>query len=123
MLVASVTNYICLGHSKVRMLVSKTGHTGSIPVQGANKINKMNRVLVLSTQSGDWEGLFVDGVLISEGHHLGEGKPAEFWIDMSKKYSFESKDITRHEVTDEDDDLLDRWGSFPKNLSELKGKY
>ena len=56
----------------------------------------MNRVLVLSTQSGDWEGLFIDGVLISEGHHLGEGRPAEFWINKSKEYSFESKDIVQN---------------------------
>lgn len=83
----------------------------------------MSRILVLSTQSGDWEGLFVDGVLIEEGHHLGEGTPAEFWIEKSKEYSFESKDIVYHEVNDEDEEFLDSWGRFPKNLSELKGKY
>lgn len=83
----------------------------------------MSRVLVLSTQSGDWEGLFIDGVLISEGHHLGEGRPAEFWINKSKEYSFESKDIVHREINDEDEDLLSGWGNFPKNLSELNGKY
>lgn len=82
-----------------------------------------SKILVLTTQSGDWEGLFIDGELISEGHNLGQGNSKKFWIDMSKKYDFLSEDIVEKELTDEDEEYMEDSGNFPNNISELKGEY
>ena len=82
-----------------------------------------NKILVLSTQSGDWEGLFIDGKLISEGHKLGEGNSKKFWIDMCKKYELLYEDIVEKELNYEDEQYMDLYGGFPTILSELKGDY
>lgn len=83
-------------------------------------------ILVLSSSSGDWEGLFIDGNLIDEGHKLGGGEHAAiYWLNMSEKHSFKANDIrfASVEYESEDDEYLDSAGSFPSKLSELKGKY
>lgn len=82
-----------------------------------------NKILVLSTQSGDWEGLFINNILISEGHALGEGNSKKFWIKMSKEYDFGIEDIVEKELVDEDEETISIYGSFPKNVQELTGKY
>lgn len=80
-------------------------------------------VIMLSSLEGDWEGLFIDGKLISQEHHLGEGRPQRFWLDIATKYGVSGDDLKRMEVTDEDnEDLCDR-GDFPSTLAELKGDY
>jgi len=80
------------------------------------------KVLILTTQNGDWEGLFINGELISEGHELGDGDIL-FILKMAEEYSFKSSDVVIEEVNDEDDEWLSNNGNFPENLSELKGKY
>jgi hypothetical protein len=84
---------------------------------------KRKDVLILNSQSGDWEGLFIDGTLIDEGHHLGEGKSLMFLLEKAEEYNFTSKDVRFMETTDEDEDYLSCHGDFPRNLSELKGDY
>lgn len=82
------------------------------------------KVLILSSQSGDWEGLFIDGNLIDEGHKLGgSSHPSVYWLDMSELHKFKSDDLNFKEVTDEDEEYLCNCGSFPINLNELKGDY
>ena len=83
--------------------------------------DKPKRAIVLS--SDDWEGLFIDGKLVSEGHHLGEGRPGNFWLDIGRKYDIDGSDLKEMEVTPEDDDELMDAGSFPRTLDELKGDY
>ena len=79
-------------------------------------------VRILSTQSGDWEGLFINGELVREGHTLEEGDRT-FMLEMSDKYGFRLSDVESFEITDEDDKLLYEYGCFPKTITELSGQY
>jgi hypothetical protein len=80
------------------------------------------KVVVLSSQSGDWEGLFIDGVLIDEGHELGDGYRF-YWMQKSEQYGFKWVDISDEIVNDEDEEYLCDIGNFPKFLHDLKGNY
>jgi hypothetical protein len=80
------------------------------------------KVIILTSQDGDWEGLFINGNLIDEGHTLGEGDRA-YLLEKSEEYGFTSKDIGGGEVNDEDNEYLMQFGGFPGGLSDLKGSY
>lgn len=79
-------------------------------------------VVILTTQSGDWEGMFIDGELISEGHHLG-GNNRMFMMQMGEKYKFTSGMVREKYLDDNDDEMMETRGSFPKNIVDLKGEY
>jgi hypothetical protein len=81
------------------------------------------RVVILSTQDGDWEGLYIDGQLIDEGHTLGQGHSKTYLLRMSEEYKFTSKDIIYAELIHEDNDEANDDGCFKKSLSEFKGVY
>ncbi len=72
---------------------------------------------------GDWEGLFIDGELVTEGHNIGEGSPEIFWLDIASKYKIISADLMVKELIELDDEELAEIGTFPKSLSMLKGDY
>lgn len=76
--------------------------------------------LLLSSQDGDWEGFFVNGDLIKEGHALRDPK---FWLDMGKRFNLDGCDLRIDELNDDDDGLLMDNGNFPAKLSGLKGVY
>jgi hypothetical protein len=80
-------------------------------------------VLILSTQSGDWEGLFIDGKLIDEAEYLGEGNSRLYMLKKAEEFGFKSSDVISKTLTDEDDETLSDNGHFPKELSELDGFY
>lgn len=81
------------------------------------------KVLILKSQDGDWEGLFINGNLIDEGHTLGEGNAGTYMLEKSEEYNFNAKDVENKCVTDEDDEYLKTYGCFPSELKDLKGKY
>ncbi len=82
------------------------------------------RPLLLTTQEGDWEGLFVNGKLIEEGHTIGEGDPVRFWLTFAHEYKCTGDDIVIAELNDEDNETLMCDGSFSgKKLTDLKGAY
>lgn len=81
-----------------------------------------NDVLILITSEGDWESLFINGELVSEGHNLGGGDRL-YLLKMSEKYSFKSSDVRIKYLNVDDDKYLSDVGSFPSSLSELSGKY
>ena len=83
----------------------------------------MNKVIILNSQNGDWEGLFVNGELVDEGHVLGEGYNKQYMMELPEKYKVKASDIKFKEVNDEDENYLYDYGSFPKTLKELKGNY
>ncbi len=91
-------------------------------VEPLNKKFKYLRPKVLILFSDDWEGLYIDGKLIEEGHSLGEGDTL-FILKMAEEFGFTSADVTMENVIDEDEIELSNVGSFPQNVSELKGKY
>ena len=81
------------------------------------------RVVILSTQSGDWEGLYIDGKLIDEGHVLGEGNHRLYMVEQSEIYNFKLNDIVYEEINDDDDMEMNDSGRFPEFLSDLIGSY
>ena len=78
-------------------------------------------VIILTTD--DWEGFYIDGKLVDEGHVLGEGDNFFFLLRMSEKFGFTSKDIGNYIVDDDElDDYLHRNGSLPYDIVNLPGK-
>jgi len=66
----------------------------------------------------DWEGLYVDGELISEGHNLSEPND---WIRWTREFDLEG--IKYIYLEDEDYDYVADSGSMLSNLSDYKGNY
>ena len=79
-------------------------------------------VLILISQSGDWEGLFIEGELIDEGHSLGEGDRT-YLLKKAEEFNFKSNQVRVLEVTNEDEEDLETSGNFPATLALLKGNY
>ena len=77
------------------------------------------KVIIVSTQFGDWEGLYIDDKLIDDGHELGEGDGKHYMLKASEKYGFKLKNVKTCELNDEDEDTIADSGSFPKNYEEL----
>ncbi len=64
----------------------------------------MNKLLILTAD--DWEGLFIDGKLVTEGHSI---PLYEFCEVLGIKVDF--KEV--------DDEYMCEMGSFPQNLDEI----
>jgi len=86
-------------------------------------MSKSIRAIKLTTQNGDWEGFYVDGMLISENTTLGEGDSDTFLWDMAVKYCFTKEQYLSEVLNDFDTTNLYECGNFPINLSELTGDY
>lgn len=84
---------------------------------------QQNRAVLLHSQDGDWEGLFINGKLISEGHQLGEGRKETFWLDIGAKYQISGADLAVKEVDDIDGEQLSDSGNFPLSLDVMHGSY
>ena len=80
----------------------------------------MNKAIIV--KADDWEGLFIDNVLVAEGHTLNEGYDRITWIsEVSKTYNFDSGEVTFRYVTDDYyENVLGNEGRFRKNLSEIE---
>ncbi|MBT6051742.1 MAG: hypothetical protein HOG49_33480 [Candidatus Scalindua sp.] len=77
------------------------------------------QVLILTSGSGNWEGIYINGELHDEGHTLGDGDSRLYLMKVAEGFNFKVKDITVDEVTDEDDSYLYKMGRFPKLLEDL----
>ncbi len=82
----------------------------------------MKRVAIIKSQEGDWVGMYIDRVLICQGHELGDGNLL-YLIRMSEKYKFSSSDITIKELCNEDQGVLEGSGRFPDNLGDFVCSY
>ena len=78
------------------------------------------KATIIGTQEGDWEALFIDGVLIAQGHSLGEGDPARFWLDIAQTHGVKAEDVTSVETDDEDEELLMAYGQFSEDFNISK---
>jgi len=86
------------------------------PLKGNN-----SAVLILAE---DWEGLFVNGELVEEGHTLNEGMSRiQYFIQLAKQYDFVLEEMKEFYVDDEDENYLYDNGSFPLLLTDLIGDY
>jgi len=77
------------------------------------------KIIVLSSQEGDWEGVYVSGELEAEDHSLNNKK---FWWDLGKTYGSDGV-LSFHELQDEDEKELQEVGNLPEHISELKCQY
>lgn len=78
------------------------------------------RGILIGSQEGDWEALFIDGKLIDQGHSLGEGTPAKFWLDIAHDHKLRATDLYSCEVDDEDEEQLQQYGLFPQEFNVEK---
>lgn len=69
----------------------------------------MNK-LVIATNEDDWEGLYAEGVLVSEGHRLDRW----YIIDMVHRFN----EIPSRRVVDSD--WLVGEGRLPNNIDEVR---
>lgn len=84
--------------------------------------NKKTEAILI--EADDWEGLFIDGVLIEEGHTLNEGySRIKYFVILSKKYNFDLEKLNELYIEEVDKDELYDCGGFPNTLEELKGNY
>ena len=79
-------------------------------------------VLILSSQSGDWEGLFVNGTLIEESYELGKGDQL-FMLGMAEDFGFKLKDVYLRTLLDVDERMLQLQGCFPDSINKFKADY
>lgn len=79
----------------------------------------MNKALLLIAD--DWEGLYVNGQLIEEGHTLNQGySRTKYFIKLSNLHRFDLNDLEEDELTDEEDGILDAMGGFPEKLIDFR---
>ena len=69
------------------------------------------KVLMLSTQCGDWEQLWINGELMDEGHEV---RKDDIW-KLGNKHGFGPDDIQYQELDDEDEEDAMNSGCLPKN--------
>jgi hypothetical protein len=77
------------------------------------------KVTILNTQSGDWEGLFIEDDLITEGHEISRDE----FLELDKKHHFWGNEIVHKTINDIDEETLSRRGAFFPKLSDLNGEY
>jgi len=82
----------------------------------------MKKAIII--QADDWEGLFVDGYLVAEGHTLNDGESRiKVLVRFSKKYNFDIAEIEEFYIEEEDEEILEDLGCFPESLDWLYGLY
>lgn len=79
-----------------------------------------NEVILIKTD-GEWEGLFVNGKLANEGHHLGDGYGTKKYLTyVCKKYGVTLEEIKDGQATDDYIEKLNDLGSFDMDLSDVE---
>jgi hypothetical protein len=80
----------------------------------------MNKAIVV--KADDWEGLFINGICVQQGHSLNEGtERLEYFIGQSVYYNFVLTEVEFKECTDDYyDSYLSLEGRFPDNLDKVE---
>jgi len=82
------------------------------------------RVVILSSQEDYWEACYVDGICVSQSHHLGEGQgKIEFLKPILAANKITLDDVIEVGADEVDDEKAMNSGAFPDLLSELEGDY
>jgi len=72
----------------------------------------------------DWEGIYVNGKLIQEGHTLNKGESrTRYFLKLSFIQDFELDRMREFKLIDCDNLITDVQGNFPKNLIDFIGDY
>jgi hypothetical protein len=69
-------------------------------------------VLIISTDDGDWEGIYVDGILFEEGHSLSN----KDFINLINRFKNFEK-VEQKWISSKEIEKLG--GSFPAELSDI----
>lgn len=79
----------------------------------------MNKAILIDSE--DWEGLFVNGKLVEEGHTLNQGyNRINYFKKLAKKYNFNLYELESGFVTPEYQIELENYGGFPDNIKDVK---
>lgn len=75
-------------------------------------------------QSDDWEGLYVDGKLVDEGHTLNQGSSrVKYFGKLAKKYDFNLDKMKEIYLENDDIEDTENKGNFPKLLNGFIHNY
>lgn len=78
----------------------------------------MNKAILV--QADDWEGLYIDGKLVEEGHTLNEGKSRiRYFFKLAEQYDFNLKNMGEIYLNNHDITWTEDTGSFPKDIMEF----
>jgi len=66
------------------------------------------KIIIINTQSGDWEAIYIDGELVEEGHQIDRIR----LLELSEEFAFNAEDIQNAELDDEDEDIVARHGNI-----------
>jgi hypothetical protein len=78
----------------------------------------MNEAILI--HSDEWEGLFVNGKLVQEGHTLNEGySRIKYFNKLAKQYDFKINQMKERWVTGEYADYLLLNGGFHTDLIDV----
>ena len=81
------------------------------------------KAVLLSSIDGSYDGLYISGKLIAEGHVLGEGNVEKFWLGIAINYGIGPGDLSIETLSDIDSGTLDIEGKFPALLDLFIDKY
>lgn len=76
--------------------------------------NKTPHAIII--RADDWEGLFVDGVLVYEHHEISRRELRE----LCKEHKINFSEIEEGWVTDDYDEYLSVAGGFPEKLEDVE---
>lgn len=78
----------------------------------------MNTAIIIGSE--DWEGLFVNELLVEEGHTLNQGlNRIKYFTNLAKKHNFSLDDMQAGYVTEEYGNVLYDSGCFDRNLADV----
>lgn len=82
----------------------------------------MNKAILL--QCDDWEGLYINGKLVEEGHTLNQSESrVKYFVNLSKQYNFNLEDMQELYLYEDDEQWVMDIGSFPNNIHDFKDDY
>jgi hypothetical protein len=82
----------------------------------------MNKAILL--KSDDWEGLYINGKLVEEGHTLNQGySRIKHFIKLAKTYDFDLDEIKEEYLNGADIFMTEDMGNFPEDINGFSGDY
>jgi hypothetical protein len=79
----------------------------------------MNKAILL--KADDWEGLYINGTLVTEGHTLNEGNDrSRFFANLAETLNFKLLDMETAQIDPKYEEELSIIGSLPCNLVDIK---
>jgi predicted RNA-binding protein with EMAP domain len=82
----------------------------------------MNKAILL--KSDDWEGLYINGKLVEEGHTLNQGySRIKHFVKLAKTYDFDLEEMQEEYLNGEDITMTEDMGNFPEDINEFVENY